>query len=108
MPKDTQVFNDTNFEQKVHNASGVVVVDFWAQWCGPCRALSPTIDAIATENKDVVVGKVNTDDSPKVSQDYQISTIPTVIVFKNGRPVARLSSGITKTKLQQAIDDALN
>jgi len=79
-------FTDSNFEQEVLRAGVPVLVDFWAEWCGPCRALSPTIDALADEFKGKVkVGKVNTDSSRKVSMDFGISAIPTVLLFKGGQ-----------------------
>ncbi len=76
-----------NFEQEVLKNSKPVLVDFWAPWCGPCRMLGPVIDEIASENDAFVVGKINIDDEPDLAQKYEVMTIPTVMVFKNGEPV---------------------
>ena len=79
-------FTDQNFEQEVLNSTQPVLVDFWAEWCMPCRMLAPTIDKIATEYAGKVkVGKVDTDANREISIKYGISAIPTVILFKNGQ-----------------------
>lgn len=81
----TQV-NDQNFQEEVINYKGQVLVDFWAPWCGPCQMLGPIIEQIATELKDKVkVVKVNVDENPQISAQYQINGIPTVIIFKDGQ-----------------------
>lgn len=81
-------FNDSNFEQEVLKSENLVMVDFWAVWCFPCKMLSPIIEEIAQENKELVkVGKVNVDESPNVSAKYQIMSIPTVMLFKGGEVV---------------------
>lgn len=78
-----------NFENEVLNAKKTVLVDFWASWCGPCRMLSPVVDEIAEENDDIIVGKVNVDDEGELAQRYGIMSIPTLIVFRDGKPVAQ-------------------
>ena len=78
-----------NFEKEVLNATKTVLVDFWASWCGPCRMLSPIVDEIAEENDDIIVGKVNVDDEGELAQAFGIMSIPTLIVFRNGKPVAQ-------------------
>ena len=77
------VTGDT-FEQEVLKAEGKVLVDFWAGWCGPCSMLSPVIDEIAEDRTDIKVGKVNVDEEPELSSAFQVMSIPTVIVLKNG------------------------
>ncbi len=79
--------NDINFENEVIKATEIVLVDFWAPWCGPCRKLSPLLDEIADEFiGQVKVVKVNTDDNIKTAKAYQISGLPSILVFKNGEP----------------------
>ncbi|MBQ4267317.1 MAG: thioredoxin [Clostridia bacterium] len=74
-----------NFEEEVLKSEKNVLVDFWASWCGPCKMLAPTIEAIAEENHSFKVGKVNVDDEPDLAEAYGISSIPTLILFKNGK-----------------------
>lgn len=89
-------FTDSNFENEVLGADKPVLVDFWAEWCMPCRILAPTIDDVADENPEKVkVGKVDTDANREVSVKYGISAIPTVIIFKGGE-VAKKFVGLTK------------
>lgn len=82
-----------NFETEVLQANKPVLVDFWAAWCGPCRALSPVVDEIASEREDVVVGKINVDEQPELAQQFGVMSIPTLIVFKNGQ-AAEKSVGV--------------
>lgn len=76
-----------NFQEEVLNADKTVLVDFWASWCGPCRMLSPVVDQIAEENDTVKVCKVNVDDEPELAGEFGVSSIPTLIVFKDGKAV---------------------
>ena len=87
---DTLTITDDNFETEVIKSKAPVLVDFWAEWCGPCKALSPVIDELATQYKGKVkVGKVNTDDNREVSVRLSISAIPTVILFDKGEIVEK-------------------
>ncbi len=79
-----KVFNDNNFESEALNVEGKVLVDFYADWCGPCKMMSPIIDRIAEEKLNVTVGKVNVDENPEIASKYGIMSIPTIIIFENG------------------------
>ncbi|MEE0748467.1 MAG: thioredoxin [Evtepia sp.] len=79
--------NQDNFEEKVTNAASPVLLDFWAAWCGPCTMLSPVVEELAQEHPEISFGKVNVDDVPELAQKYQISAIPTLLLFRDGKPV---------------------
>ena len=79
--------NDQNFDTEISN--GTVLVDFYAEWCGPCKMIAPILDEIAEEREDIVVGKVNVDESVAIASKYQIVSIPTLIVFKDGKEQKR-------------------
>ena len=82
-----------NFEQEVLKTEGIVMVDFWAAWCGPCKMLSPIVDQIAEEHPEIKVCKVNIDEEPSLAIDYKVMSIPTLLVFKNGEKV-NMSIGV--------------
>jgi len=98
-------FTDENFESEVLQADGPVLVDFWAPWCGPCRAIAPLIDQLADENDSAKIGKLNIDDAPSIAQKYGITGIPTLLLFKQGEIVESFRGGnVAKAALQEAID----
>ena len=101
-------FTDANFETEVLQSQQPVLVDFWAPWCGPCKMLAPTIDALADEFAGKVrVGKLNTDDNPGVASSYNISGIPTVLVIKGGQVVDKIVGLAAKDKLVNALNKQL-
>lgn len=97
-------FNADNFEAEVLNAEGPVVVDFWAQWCGPCRQLGPVIDQLASENGDVKIGKLDVDPNQDIAMKYGVSNIPAILVFKGGEVVERMIGVQSKERLQEVIN----
>ena len=81
--------NSANFESEVLHSDKPVLLDFWATWCGPCRMLSPIVDEVAEERGDIKVGKVNVDEQPELAGQFDVMSIPTLLVFENGKLVNR-------------------
>jgi thioredoxin 1 len=98
---------DDNFTAEVLEADGPVLVDFWAPWCGPCRVVAPVLEEIASERQDLKIVKLNTDENPQVSAQYQVLSIPTMILFKGGQPVKTVIGAYPKKKLEQELEPAL-
>jgi thioredoxin 1 len=99
---------DANFDTEVLKSAQPVLVDFWAVWCGPCRMVAPLIDALAEEYKGrVKVGKVDTDSNRNTAMRFQIQSIPTIMLFKNGQLIQRYVGGRPKKELAAALDAAL-
>ena len=96
---------DATFEQEVLKSQLPVLVDFWAPWCGPCRAVAPVVEEIANEyTGKLKVLKINTDENPKTAQSYIISGIPSLMVFKNGQPVEQVIGAVPKSTLSSAVN----
>jgi len=99
---------DSEFEQQVLKASNPVVVDFWAPWCGPCRAIAPTLEKLAGEYEGrLTIAKVNTDEEIRWASQFGIQGIPTLIVFKGGKEVARLVGSRNETFYREVFDKVL-
>lgn len=98
-------FSDATWESEVLNSDKPVLVDFWAEWCGPCRMMAPTLDAIADAYAGrVKVGKLNVDENGGTAMRYGIRSIPTLLVFKNGQVVAQQVGAVGKTEVQKLLD----
>jgi len=101
-----KIITDMNFQAEVLQSSLPVLVDFWAEWCGPCRMLGPIIERIMVANAGrIVVGKMNVDENPATPQKYGIQGIPTVIFFKNGEVAKQLVGYQAQDKIQRVIDE---
>jgi thioredoxin 1 len=103
-----QQVTDGDFEQEVLKSDKPVLVDFWAEWCGPCRALGPSVDALAQEKSgSVKVVKVNIDENPNAPTKYGVRSIPTLLIFKGGEVVAQTVGVLPKAELTKWVDSAI-
>jgi thioredoxin 1 len=106
--QNTVAVTDDSFDTDVLKASGPVLVDFWAEWCGPCKMIGPALEEIAAEMKGkVVIAKVNIDDNPESPNTYGVRGIPTMILFKDGKPVATKVGAAPKSVLKDWVSGAL-
>ena len=95
--------NDANFESEIVNSGKTCLVDFYAVWCGPCKIMSPIVDEIAEENGDIVVGKVDVDEAEELAARFEIMSIPTIMVFKNGEPAKTFIGVTSKDEILDAL-----
>ena len=99
--------SDNSFKQEVLESDQPVLVDFWAEWCGPCKMIAPVVDELADEyDGRVKFAKVNVDDNPKIAMEYGIRGIPTMLIFKGGQPVKQVVGAVGKAVLQQNLNEA--
>jgi thioredoxin 1 len=98
---------DTNFQAEVIESEGPVLVDFWAPWCGPCRVVAPVLEEIASEREDLRIVKLNIDENQQTAANFQVLSIPTLILFKGGQPVKTVIGAYPKKKLEAELEPAL-
>ncbi len=96
---------DATFASSVR--TGTVLVEFWAQWCGPCHMLSPVLDEIDRERDDLTVLRINADENTATARDYQVMSLPTMLLFRDGEPIRSIVGARTKSRLLGELDDAL-
>jgi thioredoxin 1 len=108
MSNNTVAVTDDSFATDVLGAEGPVLVDFWAEWCGPCKAIGPALEDLGAEYKGkLTIAKVNIDDNPMTPNTYGVRGIPTLILFKDGKPVETIVGARPKSALKQFIDGAI-
>ena len=108
MAEAISTLTDTTFDEEVKSAEEPVIVDFWAEWCGPCKMIAPILEEIATEqNGKLRVAKLNVDDNPDIARRFDVMSIPTLIVFKDGEPAKRLVGAKGKGQLLQELAEFL-
>ena len=98
---------DDNFQAEVLEADKPVLVDFWAPWCGPCRIIAPHLEELDSERDDLRVVKLNVDDNPQTAAQYNVMSIPMLLLFKNGAPVHQIIGAVPKSRLLQELAPAL-
>jgi thioredoxin 1 len=98
---------DNNFQADVLEADKPVLVDFWAPWCGPCRVVAPHLEELAGERDDLKIVKLNVDENPQTAANYNVMSIPTLLLFKNGAVAHQIVGALPKTRLVQELEPAL-
>ena len=109
MSDKTVKITDENFEELVINSDKLVIVDFWAEWCGPCKAIAPALESLAeTMDSKLTVAKINIDDNPQTPSMYNVRGIPTLIIFQAGEVIATKIGALPPHKLSEWVDEALD
>ena len=98
---------DNNFQAEVLEADKPVLVDFWAPWCGPCRIIAPHLEELQGEREDLQIAKLNVDDNPQTAAQYNVMSIPMLLLFKGGQPVHQIIGALPKNRLVQELKPAL-
>ena len=108
MPENVKEFTSENFSTEVIESDTPVLVDFWAEWCGPCRVIAPVVDEIATEySQKVKVGKLNVDNHNQVASQYGVRSIPALLIFKNGAVANQIVGAVPKNKITEILDSVI-
>jgi thioredoxin 1 len=108
MSENLSTLSDATFDEEILSADEPVLVDFWAEWCGPCKMVAPILDEIASENQGKIkIAKLNIDDNPAIARRFEVMSIPTMIVFRDGQPAKRMVGAKGKGQLLQELSDFL-
>jgi thioredoxin 1 len=103
----TTTLTEQTFDEEIKSATVPMVVDFWAEWCGPCKMIAPVLDEIANENPGIKIGKINIDENLELARRFEVMSIPTLIVFKDGEPALRIVGAKGKGQLLQELHQFL-
>ena len=108
MSVNTVDFKQDSFQKEVLESDKPVLVDFWAEWCGPCKMLTPTINEVADDYKDkAVIGKLNVDENPTIAAEYGIRSIPSLLFFKDGKVQKQIMGAVAKEEISSALDELI-
>ena len=108
MSDNTVDFKQDSFQKEVLDSDKPVLVDFWAEWCGPCKMLTPTINEVADDYKDkAVIGKLNVDENPTIAAEYGIRSIPSLLFFKDGKVQKQIMGAVAKEEISSALDELI-
>ncbi len=107
MPGQLDDVTDANFQSEVLDSESPVLVDFWAPWCGPCRVVHPILEEIDAERDDISIVSLNVDENQQTAAQYEVLSIPTLIVFKGGQEVKKVIGALPKKRLEQELEPAL-
>lgn len=109
---EAKILTEQNFKQEVVNYEGVALVDFWTSWCGPCKIMSPVIEELANDSvlteSGVKICKVNLDENQKLASEYSIMAVPTLVIFKGGKPTDRITGVESKQSISKKLNSVLN